>query len=93
MQQVLYVLANLMQLDEFESSYIKYINFVIFCLLKYSYIKEKKIQGTFAYIAFCIFFQIGQKSEIETVATILRQEVLELKAQVNIAGGSKTALE
>jgi hypothetical protein len=58
MQQVLYVLANLMQLDEFESSYIKYINFVIFCLLKYSYIKEKKIQGTFAYIAFCIFFQI-----------------------------------
>ena len=30
MQQVLYVLANLMQLDEFEPSHIKYISFLNF---------------------------------------------------------------
>jgi hypothetical protein len=34
-----------------------------------------------------------QKTEVETVATLLRQEVLELRAQVSSVGGSKDILE
>lgn len=34
-----------------------------------------------------------QKTEVETVATLLRQEVLELRAHVNSVGGSKDVLE